>query len=316
MQKNVIFWEPKRSEKRNASGQLIPGEFVGKFRTKVAAGHPKAIRFHGENAAGVVWDYWGVEVDSIHGKLRWIDKVSNGDYGTTIVLFLETDTLLHRVAIKYDPYNLRNVVNHLAGLQRDIADTVINVSYWVRKAQDKNKVVKTDEKGKSIWSASISFRDIAPQFSYEEWRLESDRLGLDWIQRTRPDGRKEWDSSAEYAYWDSRLVGIQKFLLKTPDVLPFTYNSMTACKAKNPSGGGNLSDEEIDRCREIYELVKVNYRFPFGGSSVSADDVFSNSELIASNQSQNQESNNFPMQEPNDADSVMQEGFPEYDLPF
>ena len=50
---------------------------------------------------------------------------------------------------------------------------------------------------------------------------------------------------------------------------------MTACEAPNPSGGGNLSAQEIELTKEIYERVKSSYSFPFTRSDVSADDAFS-----------------------------------------
>ena len=272
--KKVIFWEPKRDEKRNAKGEPIQGDFVGKFRSKVPEGTPGALRYVGENAAGVKWDYWGLNVDSISGKLRWIDKQDNGDYGTNLILFLETDRFLHRLSIKYDPFELRNVMNHLCGLGKHVGTSVVNLSYWVRKSMDKNKNVKTDKDGKPIWSKSISFRDIAPEFSYDEWIDFSQTHGLDWEQITRPNGKKEWICDAEYKYWDSRLLALQKFLLKTETVLPFCYNSMTACEAPNPSGGGNLSSEEVELCKEIYERVKSDYQFPFNRVETNADDAF------------------------------------------
>lgn len=277
--KKVIFWEPKRDEKRRATGDQIPGEYVGKFRTKVDQGTKGAIRYQGENAAGIKWDYWGLNVDSVSGQLRWIDKQDNGDYGTNLVLFLETEQFLHRVSIKYDPYNLRNIMNNLCGLKSHLATQVINLSYWVRKKQDSKKNVVTDKDGKPIWAKSISFRDISPEFDYDQWTDFSADKGLDWFQETRPNGKKEWNCNAEYRYWDSRLVSMQRYLLKTEFVLPFCYNSMTACEAANPSGGGNLTAQEIELTKEIYERVKGNYRFPFTRSDVSADDAFNQPEI-------------------------------------
>lgn len=66
--KRVVMWKPARAEKRKASGEIVPGEFVGKFRTKVKEGTPNAIRQTGRNEAGVSWDYWAVDVDSIAGR--------------------------------------------------------------------------------------------------------------------------------------------------------------------------------------------------------------------------------------------------------
>lgn len=294
--KKVIFWEPKRDEKRRADGSPIAGEYIGKFRTKVGEGTKNAVRYVGSNAAGVSWDYLGLNVDSVSGKLRWIDKQDNGDYGTNLVLFLETEQFLHRVSIKYDPYNLRNVMNHLCGLGKSVADTVINISYWVRKDLDREKRVKTDKDGKPLWAKSISFRDIDPEFTYEQWRDFSQTNGLDWFQETRPNGKKEWNCDAEYKYWDSRLVRLQKHMLTTEGVLPFCYNSMTACEAPNPSGGGNLSAEEIELSKEIYERVKGLYSFPFNRSDVNADNAFDQPEQPSYQQ---------PMARPPHPDSVL-----------
>lgn len=238
--KKVIFWEPKRTEKRKSDGSAIVGEFIGKFRTKVSEGTKGAIRHRGTLANGRDYDYWGLDVDSVSGKLRWIDKQDNGDYGTNLVLFLETEQFLHRVSVKYDPYSLKNVMNHLCGLKSHVATQVINMSFWVRKSLDKDKNVKTDKDGKVIWKKDLSFRDISPEFNYDQWTEFSQQNGLDWFQEKRPDGSKPWNSDAEYKYWDGRLLGLQKHLLKTESVLPFCYNSMTACEAPNPSGGGQF----------------------------------------------------------------------------
>ena len=70
--KKVIFWEPKRTEKRKSDGSAIVGEFIGKFRTKVSEGTKGAIRHRGTLANGRDYDYWGLDVDSVSGKLRWI----------------------------------------------------------------------------------------------------------------------------------------------------------------------------------------------------------------------------------------------------
>ena len=92
--KKVILWEVKRTEKRKADGSPIHGEYVGKFRTKVDPGTPGSIRHAGTLANGREYDYTGLDVDAISGKLRWIDKRDGGDFGTNLVLFLESEMLL------------------------------------------------------------------------------------------------------------------------------------------------------------------------------------------------------------------------------
>jgi len=272
--KNVIMWEPKRAEKRKADGSPITGEYVGKLRTKVTDGTPGARNYAGKLANGKEYNYWGLDVDSVAGKLRWIDKQDGGDYGTNLVLFLESEKYLHKITVKYDPYNLKDVMNHLCGMGAEIGTRVINLSYWVRKAQKADKTFKVKEDGSVIWNKSMSFRDITPQFSFEEWKDFAQTNGLEWTQTKRADGTKPWNSDAEYKYWDGRLVGIQRFLLNAGTALPFCYNSMTVCEAENPSGGGNLTAAEIEHCKEIYERVKGEYKFPYNRSEVSADDVF------------------------------------------
>ena len=49
---------------------------------------------------------------------------------------------------------------------------------------------------------------------------------------------------------------------------------MIGCEAPNPSGGGNLTPAEIAKCNEIYELVKGDFKFPFGRTETNADSAF------------------------------------------
>lgn len=272
--KKVILWEVKRTEKRKADGSAIHGEYVGKFRTKVDAGTPGAIRHAGTLANGRTYDYTGLDVDSVSGKLRWIDKRDGGDFGTNLVIFLESEKFLHQISIKYDPYNLKDVVNHLCGLGKFVSTQVINLSYWVRKAKTADGSFKVNDKGEPIWNRSISFRDIAPQFNFEQWKDFVQVNGLEWKQIKKANGDKEWISDAEYKYWDSRLLGIQRYLLSEGTALPFMYNSMICCEAPNPSGGGNLTPAEIQHCNEIYERVKADFKFPFGRTETNADSAF------------------------------------------
>lgn len=267
--KRVVMWKPARAEKRRASGEIVPGEFVGKFRAKVPEGTPGAIRQVGRNEAGVSWDYWAQEVDSIAGAVRWID-VRTTDYGPVICLFLESTKALHQITAPYDVRNIHAIMNHLCGLGKELEVAYVNVSYWVRKATDVKGGLKLDKKGAPIWQKDLTFRDIPKKFSADEWREFSEKEGLQWFQENRA-GKTVWNFEKELAFWLSKVVAVQRFLLGTEKCLPFCWNSITACEA--PSPGGNLTKDEIATCNNIYEAVKPLYRFPFSREESSADDV-------------------------------------------
>ncbi len=270
--KQVIIWKPRRAEKLNPQGRPIEGEFVGKFATRVPENTPGAIHVKGRNDAGKEWDFWELHVDSIAGNLRWIDKRDGGDYGTTLELFLESNKYLHQISFKYDGFVLKDILNHICGLQKDIATHYINISYWVRKAM-KNDIVQTDKDGRPVWRKSPSFRDITPLFGYDEWMTYATQNDLLGFHRTNAKGKKEWIDDAAIQFWDGKLVAVQRILLKTETCLPFCYNSFTACEAPNPSGGGNLTAEEIATAKSIYEAVKPLYIFPFSRQDSNADDI-------------------------------------------
>ncbi len=275
--KPVILWTPKRTEKRTAAGAVIPDDYVGKFATKVSEGTPGAIRNKGQNEAGLSWDFWEKHVDSINGKLRWIDKQGGGNkYGAKVVMYLESDKYLHQISIPYDKgFDLARIMNHLSGLKKDVATWNININYYVRKKTDwATKKVVTDKSGKPIWQKSIGFVDIKPEFDRDQWVAFADQHGLTSFHQTKPNGDNVWNNDAELKYWDTRLCRLQRYLLTTPDVLPFTYNSMICCEALNPSGGENLTTAEIAKAREIYEQVKGRYRFPYSRQETNADDAF------------------------------------------
>lgn len=260
--KQVILWEPKRAEKRNASGAIVEGEFVGKFRTKVPEGTKNAIRHTGKNDADVEWDYWGLDVDSINGYIRWVD-IRATDYKTKIVLFLETPKYLHQITVPYDVNNLHKIGNHLLGLGKEVATAFINVSYWVRKKKDKDGKVKVDKKGKVMWARDLWFEDVPEFFTFDEWKKFAEESGLQWFQEVRK-GETEWNFEAELKFWEEKIANVQKFLLTTPDVLPFSYNSITL---------PTLGQEAVDTAADIYQRVKGRYRFPFGRNSENADDM-------------------------------------------
>lgn len=267
--KKVVMWKPTRAEKRKASGEIVPGEFVGKFRTKVPEGTPGAIHQVGRNEAGVSWDYWAQEVDSVNGVVRWID-VRTTDYGPVICLFLESPKALHQITAPYDVRNIHAIMNHLCGLGKELEVAYINIAYWVRKATDAKGSLKIDKKGDPIWQKDLTFRDVPKKFSAEEWREYAEKNDLQWFQENRA-GKKVWNFEKELAFWLGKVVAVQRFLLGTEKCLPFCWNSITVCES--PSPGGNLTRDEIAACNNIYESVKSLYRFPFSREESSADDV-------------------------------------------
>lgn len=267
--KRVVMWKPARAEKRKPSGEIVPGEFIGKFRAKVPEGTPGAVRQVGKNEAGISWDYWAQEVDSIAGVVRWID-VRTSDYGPTIALFLESPKSLHQITVPYDVRNIHAIMNHLCGLGKELEVAFVNVSYWVRKATDVNGRLKLDKKDNPIWQKDLTFRDVPKKFSTDEWKKFSAENDLDWFQENRA-GKTVWNFEKELAFWLSKVVAVQRFLLGTEKCLPFCWNSITACEA--PSPGGNLTREEIATCNSIYEAIRPLYRFPFSREESSADDV-------------------------------------------
>lgn len=267
--KRVVMWKPARAEKRKPSGEIVPGEFIGKFRAKVPEGTPGAVRQVGKNEAGISWDYWAQEVDSIAGAVRWID-VRTSDYGPTIALFLESPKALHQITVPYDVRNIHAIMNHLCGLGKELEVAFVNVSYWVRKATDVNGRLKLDKKDNPIWQKDLTFRDVPKKFSTDEWKKFSAENDLDWFQENRA-GKTVWNFEKELAFWLSKVVAVQRFLLGTEKCLPFCWNSITACES--PSPGGNLTREEIATCNSIYEAIRPLYRFPFSREESSADDV-------------------------------------------
>ena len=265
--KPVAMWEPKRTEKTTASGAVVPGEYVGKFRTKVPEGTPNARRHVGENPKGDKWDFWGLDVDSINGVTRWVD-VRNTPFGPKIVLFLETDKRLNQITCDYDVRNIRDVMNHLCGLKKDLHTAHINVSYWVRKQMtgpDK-KTVKTDDKGNPMWSRNLYFRDVPELFTFDAWKEYAAANDLEWFQEMR-GGKKVWNFEAELNFWLGKVAGVQKYLIEKETALPFRWDSVVACPT------GLLSEDDLAACQNLYESIKPLYRFPYSRTEVSADDV-------------------------------------------
>lgn len=265
--KPVFQYKPVKTEKLKG-GKIVPGEFEGAFRTKVAPGTPGSKHHTGENAAGKKWDFHAVDVFGISGTLRWID-CRTSDYGSTIELFLETEKSLRQISIPFGVDNLHDVMNSLCGLKGEVHTAMLNIGYWVRVKTDFNKVVKLDKENKPLWKKTIQFRDVTPEFSFDEWKVFAAENGLEWVQEQKI-GKKEWDFQAELAYWMGRVVKLQRFLLTTDHVLPFCWNSMTA----SASDGTvlTLTEGEIASLKAIYEGVKPLYKFPFGKTEATADD--------------------------------------------
>ena len=265
--KPVFQYKPVKTEKLKG-GKIVPGEFAGAFRTKVAPGTPGSKHHTGENAAGKKWDFHAVDVFGISGTLRWID-CRTSDYGSTIELFLETEKSLRQISIPFGVDNLHDVMNSLCGLKGEVHTAMLNVGYWVRMKVDFNKVVKLDKENKPLWKKTIQFRDVTPEFSFDEWKAFAAENGLEWVQ-TKKIGKTEWDFQAHLAYWMGRVVKLQRFLLTTESVLPFCWNSMTA----SASDGTvlTLTEGEIASLKAIYEGVKPLYKFPFGKAEATADD--------------------------------------------
>ena len=265
--KPVFQYKPVKTEKLKG-GKIVPGEFEGAFRTKVAPGTPGSKHHTGENAAGKKWDFHAVDVFGISGTLRWID-CRTSDYGSTIELFLETEKSLRQISIPFGVDNLHDVMNSLCGLKGEVHTAMLNVGYWVRMKVDFNKVVKLDKENKPLWKKTIQFRDVTPEFSFDEWKAFAAENGLEWVQ-TKKIGKTEWDFQAHLAYWMGRVVKLQRFLLTTESVLPFCWNSMTA----SASDGTvlTLTEGEIASLKAIYEGVKPLYKFPFGKTEATADD--------------------------------------------
>ena len=279
--KQVIFWDAKKVPLRDKSGKEVPGEHQGVFSTKVDATTPGAIHYQGSNgqtgSARIEWDYHAIEATVIRGYLKWVDKVlpTFDNAKAQIVLFIESEKALHKISLKYDANNLRDVMNPICGLGAGVATTFLNIQYAAWKAKNQKGDYKLTAKNEIRWTQQLQFMDCTPQFSYDEWRDFSQTNGLSWDQRKNADGSTQWVSDAELKYWDARLVKVQQFLLKESVALPFTYGSLVACEATNPSGGGNLTTAEIAECARIYERIKSEYKMPFGRrEEVDADNVF------------------------------------------
>ena len=265
-QKQVIQWKPARVEIKDKSGNPA---YIGKFRTKVPQGTPGATHQQGRNAAGKSWDFWAQDVDSISGQLRWID-VRSTDYGPSIALFVESPKALHQISIPYDVNNIHVIMNHFLGLGKELEVAYLNISYWVRKKLNFDKIPKLDKDGNVIWAKDISFRDVPVKWDFEAWKAFSEEHGLNWFQEMRA-GKKVWNYEAELQFWQKQVVRLQRFLLTTEKCLPFCWNSITASASDGTEM--TLTDNEIASVNAIYEGIKPLYNFNFGNERTNADDA-------------------------------------------
>ena len=274
--KPVFQYKPVKTEKLKG-GKIVPGEFDGAFRSKVAPNTPGAKHHTGSNAAGKSWDFWAVDVYGISGTLRWID-CRTSDYGSSIELFLETEKSLRQISIPFGVDNLHDVMNALCGLKKEVHTAMLNVGYWVRVKKDSKGVVKLDKENRPLWKKTIQFRDVTNEFSFDEWKAFSAENGLEWFQEKKI-GKDEWNFQAHLAYWMGRVVKLQRFLLTTESVLPFCWNSMTASASDGTAL--TLTEGEIASLKAIYEGVKPLYKFPFGKTEATADDFESGNYVAA-----------------------------------
>ncbi len=271
MIKPVIQWTPKAVQKNPSKN-----EWAGVFRTHVQAGTPGAVNHQGQiGSSDKTYNYWGLDVTQVSGKIRWVDKAMPNYTGaeTKIIIYIEGNAALHKVEIPYDAGNLHNVMNIICGVGGKLPDWHVNLSYWVRPKKDAKGGIVFNDKGTAKLLKTFQILDVEPQFSFDAWKEFSEKHALEWTQKKRADGKMEWVTDAALKYWDSRLVGVQRFLLGTPECLPFTYGSLIASPHENPSGGGNLTEQEIEQAKAIYERRKADFRFPHSREVVDADSI-------------------------------------------
>lgn len=273
--KDVIFLAAKRSPKRTPNGDEIENEYVGNFRRRVDASTKGALHYHGIiEATKKKYDYYAVEADVIRGHVRWVD-VQTDKFGTSIALYVESERFLFRLSFDYDVQNLRQIANYLSGMKAELDSYFFNITFDAWKEKDKDGGFKLMDNGAPRWSTAVKFGDARPFVDPKGMREYLEQKGLAWEKSFDATKNKEvYNSTKEMVFWLKTILAIQKHLLTTENVLPFTYNSILACANPHPSGCGNLSDGERASCAAIYEAIKSEYRFPFGRSMQDADDVF------------------------------------------
>lgn len=282
MIKQVIKVETKRSPKRDANGNELPGQFVGNFRGKVAKGTPGALHYSGLTTANDPYEYWAKEASAVRGCVRWVDVIK-GTYGPKIFLYVENDKFLYQVVIPYDTAHLKQVGNWLLGIKGNLADGFFNFVYETWAKKDKNKQQVMTSAGDPKWDTAFKILDAQPWKPFAEIRVYLESKGLEWEKRYNPKtSSDENDSSKEMGFWLSVILSIQKHLLGTDHVLPFTYGSELACPGDHPLGCGRLNEGELATCRAIWEGIRSQYSFPYAAAGASnADDVFGGNDSVA-----------------------------------
>ena len=315
--KNVIYWDCKTVQ--NGDKQS------GVFSTRVAANSTGARRDKGSNAAGIEWDNWYRDATAIRGKLRWLDVVLPTYTGAKaqVVMLFENEKAVHRIATRYDASTCHQIINHFWGLGKGLPDHFFQaVGYEVYpKKQDKKPVL--NDKGQIIYNKHLSFADVKPHFTYEAWKDYEQTHGLQWKKVRRAGGKEEWDTSDALMFWDKQIISIQRMLLKAGTALPFSYGSLIVTAVENPSGGGNLTADEIEECQRIYERERDNYKMPFGRKEIDADSVldepmggeYQSAATDPGAEYQEAETANFPFDEP-PVQAEQPANFDDQDLPF
>lgn len=322
--KEVIFLAAKRSPKRDKLGQEIPHDYKGNFRRRVAPNTPGAFHYSGTIAAtGKAYDYWATEADIIRGYLRWVD-VQTDKFGTSIALYVESDKFLFKIALDYDVMNLRQVANYVSGMKKELDTHFFNITYDAWKDKDKDGNYKLMDSGEPRWQTMLKFGDAKPFVDPKGMREYLEQKDLGWEKGFDASKNKDtYNQSKEIVFWLKTILAVQKHLLTTDGVLPFTYNSILACEAPHPSGCGNLDELERAACKNIYEAVRDQYRMPFGRQMEDADDVFSgNSHQVATEQQAREDAFSQPTRHQRDeADSMgfvnpANESFPNEEPPI
>lgn len=308
--KNVIYWDCKTVQ--NGDKQS------GVFSTRVAPNSPGARHDKGSNEAGnIKWDNWYRDATAIRGNLRWLDVVLPTFKGATaqIVMLFENEKAVHRISTRYDASTCHQIINHLWGLGKGLPEHFFQaVGYEVYPKKKDNKPVVND-KGQIVYNKHLSFADVTPHFTYEAWKDYEQKNGLQWKKERKAGGKEEWDTSDALMFWDKQILSIQRMLLKAGTALPFSYGSILVTAVENPSGGGNLTAEEIAECQRIYERERDNYKMPFGRKEIDADSVldepmdYEYSKKDPGAEPQEAETANFPIEAPAGADDFS-------DLPF
>lgn len=275
----IFRWSPTIRVKDN-------GDKYGVFQCKCAETTPGAKRHVGETPM-VKWDFWAIDCGSIQGRLVWIDKnfmEFNGKTKTSLTLAFKTiDGEIDILSMPFDGFSLRNVMNHLCGMGDSVYADVIKLTYGVWKKKDEGKPVLGNN-GEQIWNSSLNFDGVTPMYPLSKestgnyWDLRKQK-GIEPIKSKNRKGEDVWDDSAEMAFWDKPLVGLQKKLVAAGIAIPFSYNSWICGDIENPSGGGNQPEDIKEAIKGLYESeVKGKYQYFNAGNGIvaSAEDVRAN----------------------------------------